>query len=285
MLYDSYRYRRRASYKSTPCPYASSTVSHDWFCIYCDWGQARVSRGDIDSVLLSTPRSYEKHYLLLDIYSRKARFLRYLAHHQLLFPYPTRTSLTYSIHILNRARPSASVHRIFQSIPPIRHSFSSRMTREEIDAPLRGSNSTIQCYPYECSSASMCSSSSSSSSIFSQDDRSSQSSAPSSSKSFLNIPWDSDPSVTYELPKVQPRETEATQASVKTFSQDATVSTHRAENQVPKELRQHPRRTQPVVLAGSDGEPLSATCIRPPPLVRQCERKDSFVENLVGELT
>ena len=156
------------------------------------------------------------------------------------------------------------------------------MTRAEIDAPLRGSTSAIQNYPYDCSSASsVCSSSSS---IFSQDDRSSQSSAPSSSKSFLNVQWDSESSATYanELQKVQPCESE----TIQTLLQNGTIPVHRVDHQVPKELRQHPRRTQPATEVISDGGAPFTTCIRPPPpLVRQCERKDNFVESLVGELT
>ena len=161
------------------------------------------------------------------------------------------------------------------------------MTRADFDAPLRGSTcSTNQNHPYEYSSAS--SVSSSSSSIFSQDDRSSQSSAPSSSKSFLNVPWDSEPSGTYanELLKVQPYDAEALQTSIQPQSQTATACTVQADCQVPKELRQHPRRTQLTTQVSSDGEAPSSSCIRPPPpLVRQCDRKDNFVENLVGELT
>ena len=161
------------------------------------------------------------------------------------------------------------------------------MTRADFDAPLRGSTyPTIQNYSYECPSAS--SACSSSSSIFSQDDRSSQSSAPSSSKSFLNVPWDSELPAAYvnEPLKAQPNEAEAAQTSIQSLPQSTATCASQTDCQVPKELRQNPRRTQSAAQANSDGGAPVSGCIRPPPpLIRQCDRKDNFVDSLVGELT
>jgi hypothetical protein len=50
---------------------------------------------------------------------------------------------------------------------------------------------------------------------------------------------------------------------------------------VAPELRVHPRRTRPSAAPNAHG---SAAAARPPPsLVRQCDRKDNFVESLVGK--
>ena len=282
MLYDSYSCRRRASYKSTPCHYASSTVSHDWFCIHGDWG---ISKSFPRRFRFRSPLNTQKllraisniGYLLLE----RASFV--ILRITLIFqPNPQ-----HSYNLLNLGSTIGISASDSYSIPQIRHSFPSRMTRAEFDAPLRGSAyPTNQSYSYECLSASpVCSSSSS---IFSQDDRSTQSSAPSSSKSFLNVPWDSEPSATYanELLKAQPRDAEATQVSIQPLLQNTIVCATQADCQVPKELRQHPRRTQPTTQVSSDSEAPLSNCIRPPPpLVRQCDRKDNFVESLVGELT
>lgn len=52
---------------------------------------------------------------------------------------------------------------------------------------------------------------------------------------------------------------------------------------LPLSCRQNPRRTQRSSCTGSSNGTKQPT--RPPPqLVRQCERKDSFVDSLVGEL-
>jgi hypothetical protein len=54
-----------------------------------------------------------------------------------------------------------------------------------------------------------------------------------------------------------------------------------ADPPVPPELRKHPRRTSNHV---SQSNGVSSACPRPPPsLVRQCERKVNFVDNLVGK--
>ena len=49
--------------------------------------------------------------------------------------------------------------------------------------------------------------------------------------------------------------------------------------------RQHPRRTQRLnSYESQDGKQITQCPIPPPPLVRQSERKDNFVESLVGKL-
>ena len=137
-------------------------------------------------------------------------------------------------------------------------------------------------HPYSSSVAS--SASSSSASIFSSDAHSSQSSAPSSSKSVLHTGWDFEHSSSLSTTHHQV-------ASIFSESQDAAPSTarpfipreHSSDNAVAAELRQNPRRTQ----APTQNDVLSgcATARPPPSLVRQCDRKDNFVESLVGKLT
>ena len=55
---------------------------------------------------------------------------------------------------------------------------------------------------------------------------------------------------------------------------------------VAPESRQHPRRTRRLDSYNSHVGQLSTACAVPPPsLVRQSERKDNFVDSLVGKLT
>ena len=136
-------------------------------------------------------------------------------------------------------------------------------------------------HPYSSSVAS--SASSSSSSIFSSDAHSSQSSAPSSSKSVLHTGWDTEHSASLSTADYQI-------ASIIPEPQDGGVSTTRpfvpreclSEDAVAPELRQNPRRTQ---APGQDDVLNGCFTARPPPaLIRQCDRKDNFVESLVGKL-
>ncbi|MCJ1247100.1 hypothetical protein MMC30_004311 [Trapelia coarctata] len=131
-------------------------------------------------------------------------------------------------------------------------------------------------YPYTSSIAS--SAASSSSSVFSTDNHSSQSSAPSSSKSSLHAGWESEHSDSLAVTDYQV-------APVDSASQNVEVSASQhvarvTEHAVAPELRQHPRRTS-IHVDATNGCALA----RPPPsLVRQCDRKDNFVESLVGKL-
>ena len=53
---------------------------------------------------------------------------------------------------------------------------------------------------------------------------------------------------------------------------------------LPLDRRQNPRRTQRASRTGSSNGIEQSESRPPPQLVRQCERKDSFVDSLVGEL-
>ena len=117
-----------------------------------------------------------------------------------------------------------------------------------------------QNYPYNSSIAS--SASSSSSSVFSSDNVSVQSATTASSTSSANdAVWRSSDA------SQQVREHHAARQATTAIKLDAPVA---------PELRQNPRRTS------QDKGGLA--CHRPPPLVRQNERKVNFVDNLVGEL-
>lgn len=148
---------------------------------------------------------------------------------------------------------------------------------------LRLSTST---HPYGSSIAS--SASSSASSIVSLDAPSSQSSVASSSTSSLNAVWEN--------------ENEDEHLSNDRSSQDcATISSHSPDitpsvakhvqpgaqlpcKAVAPEARKHPRRTHRLPPINVNNG-VSGPCARPPALVRQCERKDNFVDCLVGKLT
>ena len=134
--------------------------------------------------------------------------------------------------------------------------------------------------------------SSSSSSIFSIDAPSSRSSAPSSSTDSLNAVWENEGDSSYFSSHHYHHQI------IPTLSHEAlittTCSTKRAapRSQAPRQLneavvpesRQHPRRTQPLTEFVSQKGGPTASCPRPiPALVRQCERKDNFVDSLVGK--
>lgn len=118
---------------------------------------------------------------------------------------------------------------------------------------------------------------SSTSSIFSLDAPSSQSSVSSTSSS-----WDSDNDSAYSVNQVVPQQHNVYTAITAIEESKARIVHIDPVKAVASESRQHPRRTQaPTQIDG----PLANTVPRPPPsLVRQSERKDNFVESLVGEL-
>ncbi|MCJ1308750.1 hypothetical protein MMC25_002404 [Agyrium rufum] len=159
------------------------------------------------------------------------------------------------------------------------------MNTKEINAPTCASPiSFTRNYPYGTSIS--LSASSSTSSIFSAaDDRSSQSSgsaSPSSLKTTSNATWEtvfvsSSPSDLAQKP-VQCVPTLVAPIPEARTECDYTINGDCA---VAPELRQHPRRTR------QDSSCEGATSVlgpRPPPsLTRQSERKDNFVENLVGK--
>ena len=128
---------------------------------------------------------------------------------------------------------------------------------------------TTKTYPYTPSIA--YSASSSSSSVFSADVHSSQSSAPSSVKS-ANTSWEAEANAISGLNEYPPSANEPSgfQPAISTQKSSSNPA-------VPLELRQHPRRTQT--------DPHSGYFNAPPLLLRQVDRKENFVESLVGKLT
>jgi len=132
--------------------------------------------------------------------------------------------------------------------------------------------------PYTSSIAS--SATSSSSSVFSADNHSSQSSAPSSSKSSLHAGWESEHSESLAVTDDQVASVDPTlQNAEHHVSQHVAFGPRVTEYAVAPELRQHPRRTSAQI-----DTPSGCTVARPPPsLVRQSDRKDNFVESLVGK--
>ena len=140
-------------------------------------------------------------------------------------------------------------------------------------------NATIN-YPYTSSIAS--SAASSTSSVFSADAVSLQSSAPSSSKSSLQTGWESETSD--PISAIDNHATSTNSTSQHVVPSASLVSyTHTTDDAVAIELRQHPRRTQPA--AQCDAQSGYPTARPPPSLIRQSDRKDNFVESLVGKLT
>lgn len=153
--------------------------------------------------------------------------------------------------------------------------------RPDIDASAHSSlriSTDYQNHPYTLSIAS--SASSSTSSVFSLDAPSSQSSVSSTSTS-----WESEQDNAYLLNYAVSRQPVQHASSQGPTLPACSVKPRPAQNQqfnpVASECRQHPRRTQPQ--AQLSGCP-TATGPRPPPsLVRQSERRDNFVEGLVGK--
>lgn len=143
---------------------------------------------------------------------------------------------------------------------------------------------TIQNHPYTSSIAS--SASSSSSSVFSVDGFSSQSSAPSSSKSLSNFGWESEHGGSVNINEYQQTSSNwPCELSYPTSNPTVVGNQHLIEVVAP-ELRQHPRRTQPSAQRNLPSGVLPSSGVKPPPsLVRQCDRKDNFVESLVDTTT
>lgn len=158
------------------------------------------------------------------------------------------------------------------------------MVMSEIDASQRTSLRNLnENYPYVSSIAS--SASSSVSSVFSLDVASSQSSAPSSTKSALHSGWELDSSRYYAdssiaslHPSAASQQTSGVVAKLNVLPETSTGIA------VAPELRQHPRRTQPTVQVISRDGSSAAAARPPPPLVRQCDRKENFVDSLIGKL-
>lgn len=141
-------------------------------------------------------------------------------------------------------------------------------------------------HPYTSSIAS--SASSSSASVFSADSVSSQTSVSSTSTSSIHIVWGTEdrkssspvdedtPQYAAPLRKVEAR---------KEIFEDNSLAASNIDTTVVPDLRQHPRRTKPLASQDQNYGTSATDCPRPPPtLVRQCDRKVNFVDNLVGKL-
>lgn len=137
---------------------------------------------------------------------------------------------------------------------------------------------TQNAHPYTSSIAS--SASSSSSSIFSLDCVSSQSSISSSSTHTVDVIWENEASG--ETPVTGRGVAQSSESSSRYPRGGVRANVAKvADTAVPPELRKNPRRTNSLGVS-SNGAPSS--CVRAPPsLVRQCERKVNFVDNLVGK--
>lgn len=144
-------------------------------------------------------------------------------------------------------------------------------------------------YPYSPSLASTASSSSSS--VFSLDAPSSQSSV-SSSAGWSSSAWNSE----NENENQYFTNRHISQRNRTNLSDEETIITSylpcsQIGAQLPAEAvalksRQHPRRTQRLNSYESQDGKSVASCPRaPPPLVRQSDRKENFVDSLVGKLT
>ncbi len=145
-------------------------------------------------------------------------------------------------------------------------------------------NSTY--HPYSSSIAS--SASSSSSSVFSADSVSSQISISSVSSSSSHVVWGTEDTGSYF-----PSENDTPHHAGSTYTSDVTKvdpgcdasAVNHIDSAVIANLRQHPRRTKPLAQHGQEQGIATTECPRPPPsLVRQCDRKVNFVDNLVGKL-
>lgn len=143
-------------------------------------------------------------------------------------------------------------------------------------------------HPYACSITS--SASSPSSSIFSIDAISSQSSAASSSTTSVNVVWgnDSENESSY-FPNQRPETENPSVSSYISSNRKPDEKSEVESSEQPfcdaagPESRQHPRRTHRLTEANAKNG-ATTSCLRPPPaLVRQSERKDNFVDSLVGK--
>ena len=143
-------------------------------------------------------------------------------------------------------------------------------------------------YPYSPSLASAASSSSSS--VFSLDAPSSQSSVP-SSDGWSSSAWNSENEGDNQY---FPSRCSSQKDTASSPDEEAVITSYLPSRSRPRscaeavapESRQHPRRTQrPNSHESQDGK-FPSLCPRPPPsLVRQSERKENFVDSLVGKLT
>ena len=144
-------------------------------------------------------------------------------------------------------------------------------------------------YPYSPSLASTASSSSSS--VFSLDAPSSQSSV-SSSAGWSSSAWNSEnENENQYFTNRHISQKKSTNSSDEEIIIASYLPCSQTRAQLPAEAaalksRQHPRRTQRLNSYESQNGKSVPSCPRPPPpLVRQSDRKENFVDSLVGKLT
>lgn len=133
-------------------------------------------------------------------------------------------------------------------------------------------------------------SSSSTSSIFSIDAPSSQSSTASSSTSSVNVIWTNELQ-NWGFPPSRHGYSQGGSAvsSENLLRLNSGITKNGQPEQalsqvVAPESRKNPRRTHRGSQGNDQASDISSAVPRPPPaLVRQCERKDNFVDNLVGK--
>lgn len=137
--------------------------------------------------------------------------------------------------------------------------------------------------PYSPSTAST---TSSSDSVFSIDAPSSQSSeAASEWSSSDRSEWINDNDIQYQSSHRHGEQVNDDVGPI-TFDSCPKFRAPPRADAVAPESRQHPRRTQRLDSYQSQDGDTIVSCPRPPPsLVRQSERKDNFVDSLVGKLT
>ena len=133
--------------------------------------------------------------------------------------------------------------------------------------------------------------SSSASSIFSLDAPSSQSSTASSSTSSVNVIWANEHESwghrqshesSHGVSGIGSESSQHYKSAIAKLEQSEVQPRSQA---VAPEFRKHPRRTHRDSEGNDRSGAAASACPRPPPaLVRQCERKDNFVDSLVGKI-
>lgn len=144
---------------------------------------------------------------------------------------------------------------------------------------------------YPCSPSLASTASSSSSSVFSLEASSSQSSD-SSSTGWSSSVWHSENenenpySTSRHISRQNLTSSSDEEVIITSYLPSSQAQPHSPAEAVAPESRQNPRRTQRLNSYESHDGKIVSSCPRPPPsLVRQSERKENFVDSLVGKLT
>ena len=131
--------------------------------------------------------------------------------------------------------------------------------------------------------------SSTSSSAFSIDAPSSQSSVATSTVGWSSSAWAAEKDGPFTPTIYHPlRRTSTTPHAEVSIAETITCQKPHGQSvceAVPSSSRQNPRRTQRLNVSDHQNGQQTSQCPRAPPtLIRQCDRKDNFVDNLVGKL-